>query len=89
MTDVILIGAPIDHGQRRAGCVMGPAAYRVAGLAGAVRELGHAVQDWGDVALPELSAATCPNPAVRGAGDVLPRLRCGRIRGRSNPLCNL
>jgi arginase len=57
MPNVILIGAPIDDGQRRAGCVMGPAAYRVAGLAGAVRELGHAVQDWGDVAPPEPTAA--------------------------------
>lgn len=71
MTSVILIGAPIDDGQRRAGCVMGPAAYRVAGLAAAVRELGHAVQDWGDVALPDLTAATCPNPAVHALPEVL------------------
>jgi arginase len=33
MPKTILIGAPIDTGQKRAGCLMGPAAYRVAGIA--------------------------------------------------------
>ena len=41
MPNCILIGAPIDEGQRRPGCVMGPAAYRVAGIAAAISELGH------------------------------------------------
>ena len=71
MPNVILIGAPIDDGQRRAGCVMGPAAYRVAGIEAAIRELGHAVEDWGDVSLPELTPATCPNPAVHHLSEVL------------------
>lgn len=71
MTQVILIGAPIDEGQRVPGCVMGPAAYRVAGIAGAIRELGHGVIDWGDVALPHLSPATCPNPLVHSLPQVL------------------
>ena len=71
MPNVILIGAPIDDGQRRAGCVMGPAAYRVAGIAGAIRELGHAVQDWGDVALPKVTPVACPNPAVHALAEVL------------------
>lgn len=71
MTQVILIGAPIDEGQRVPGCVMGPAAYRVAGIAGAIRELGHGVTDWGDVALPDLPSATCPNPVVHSLPQVL------------------
>ena len=71
MSRTILIGAPIDDGQRRAGCVMGPAAYRVAGIGAAIRDLGHGVEDWGDVALPELAAATCPNPAVHSLAEVL------------------
>lgn len=66
-----LIGAPIDAGQRRAGCVMGPQAYRVAGLAQAIAELGHGVQDWGDLALPLLEPATCPNPAVHSLPEIL------------------
>jgi arginase len=71
MPNTILIGAPIDEGQRRAGCVMGPTAYRVAGLASAIADLGHGVQDWGDVALPALREATCPNAAVHSLPEVL------------------
>ena len=44
----ILIGAPVESGQRVPGCVMGPAAYRVAGLGSTLEELGHRVADWGD-----------------------------------------
>ncbi len=64
MTRTILIGAPVDSGQRRPGCLMGPAAYRVAGLARAIADLGHGVEDQGDVPLPPLRAVTPANPAV-------------------------
>ena len=60
----ILIGAPIDTGQKREGCLMGPAAYRGAGLARSLEDLGHPVIDKGDVALPSLAPADCANPAV-------------------------
>jgi len=64
MSRISLVGAPIDSGQRRRGCLMGPAAYRVAGIERVLAELGHAVTDLGDVALAELPQAECPNPAV-------------------------
>ncbi|SEM79732.1 arginase [Gemmobacter aquatilis] len=64
MTQTILIGAPVDSGQRRPGCLMGPAAYRVAGLARMIADLGHGVTDWGDVAPVTVAPAHCPNPAV-------------------------
>lgn len=64
MTQVSLIGAPIDSGQRRRGCLMGPAAYRVAGLATTLAELGHGVHDRGDLVAGALPQAECPNPAV-------------------------
>lgn len=48
--DITLIGAPLDCGKQRAGCLMGPDAYRTAGLPEALRELGHIVQDAGNVA---------------------------------------
>ncbi|MBI1217795.1 MAG: arginase [Rhodobacteraceae bacterium] len=67
----ILIGAPIDSGQKRAGCLMGPAAYRTAGIAAAITELGHRVVDRGDVALPALTAATSPNPAVHSLPETV------------------
>ncbi len=71
MTHCILIGAPIDSGQHRPGCLMGPAAYRVAGLAQAIRDLGHSVEDRGDVALPRLEEAHCPNPAVHSLAETI------------------
>ena len=45
----LLIGAPVDSGKRRAGCLMGPDAYRTAGLDVALRDLGHKVEDWGNL----------------------------------------
>ncbi|MEF3046582.1 arginase [Pseudotabrizicola sp. L79] len=71
MPRTILIGAPIDTGQRRPGCLMGPSAYRVAGLAQAIADLGHPVSDWGDLSLPVLDQVTCPNPAVHGLAETL------------------
>ena len=45
----LLIGAPVDSGKRRAGCLMGPDAYRTAGLSEALSGLGHAVADLGNL----------------------------------------
>ncbi|WP_422028061.1 arginase [Roseovarius sp.] len=45
----ILIGAPVDSGKARRGCLMGPDAYRVAGLTEALEGLGHRVQDAGNL----------------------------------------
>jgi len=49
----ILIGAPVDSGKARRGCVMGPDAYRVAGITEALEDLGYQVRD--------LAAATAPD----------------------------
>jgi arginase len=49
MSRIILIGAPVDSGKRRPGCLMGPDAYRTAGLAQALRDLGHQVEDMGNL----------------------------------------
>ncbi|MEM7321263.1 MAG: arginase family protein, partial [Pseudomonadota bacterium] len=45
----VLIGAPVDSGKRREGCLMGPDAYRTAGLAQALGDLGHKVDDMGNL----------------------------------------
>lgn len=47
--NIHLIGAPLDCGKRRQGCLMGPDAYRTAGLGDALRDLGHTVTDQGNV----------------------------------------
>lgn len=46
---VTLIGVPLEEGSGRGGCAMGPAAYRIAGIATALQELGYAVEDRGDL----------------------------------------
>jgi len=48
--NIVLVGAPLDCGKARKGCLMGPDAYRTAGLMHALRDLGHTVTDRGDVA---------------------------------------
>ena len=55
---LILIGAPVDCGKRRRGCLMGPDAFRTAGIAEAITGLGHSVTDIGN-----LTPDTHPLPA--------------------------
>ncbi|MGJ5618978.1 arginase [Sulfitobacter sp. MF3-043] len=56
----ILVGAPMDSGKLRKGCLMGPDAYRTAGLADALRGLGHTVTDQGNVAPAPFAAKEHP-----------------------------
>ncbi len=64
MTHVILIGAPVDCGKRRRGCLMGPDAYRVARLPETVTNLGHTVEDIGNLAPAKVDAGAPSNPVV-------------------------
>ncbi|NIY73993.1 arginase, partial [Marivivens donghaensis] len=64
MTHVILIGAPVDCGKRRRGCLMGPDAYRVARLPETVTNLGHTVEDIGNLAPAKVDAGAPNNPVV-------------------------
>jgi arginase len=57
-----LIGAPVEEGAGRRGCVMGSAALRVAGLEATLTSLGYSVADRGDV-------VPVSDPAVRLAGE--------------------
>ena len=62
----VLIGVPLESGQRYGGCLMGPAAYRTAGIAAMLADLGHLVIDEGDVAMAPLRPLTHANPLVHG-----------------------
>ncbi len=64
MKNCILVGAPVETGASQAGCLMGPASYRTAGLGPLIQSLGHKVRDWGDVA-PVIG--TLPKGAMQGA----------------------
>ena len=50
MTKILLLGAPMDSGKRTQGCLMGPDAYRIAGLPRVLSDLGHEVRDLGNLA---------------------------------------
>ncbi len=49
MTNINLVGVPMEEGAGRRGCVMGPDAYRTAGLLEELSDLGHDVADLGNV----------------------------------------
>lgn len=66
---VILIGAPVDCGKRRRGCLMGPDAYRTAGLAEAITALGHRCTDWGNLAPAQVDVAPARNPLVHALAE--------------------
>lgn len=71
MTHCILIGAPVDEGQKRPGCLMGPAAYRTAGLAETLSALGHSTEDRGDITPAPPGPETCTNPAVHHLPQII------------------
>ena len=50
---VTVVGIPMDLGQARRGVDMGPSALRYAGLAERLRRLGYAVDDRGNIEIPE------------------------------------
>ncbi|HYL09349.1 MAG TPA: arginase [Candidatus Acidoferrales bacterium] len=50
---VRIIGVPMDLGQSRRGVDMGPSALRVAGLQARIKQLGHQVEDVGNIAVKQ------------------------------------
>lgn len=68
---IVLLGLPIQSGTQVRGCAMGPASLRTAGLADALRELGHSVEDAGDVAIAAQPDRTREVAAWTKAGDAM------------------
>lgn len=68
---VSLIGVPVQAGTQQAGCLMGPAALRTAGIATTLDDLGCRVIDHGDV-VPAFGAADPVDsvPSLRRLGEV-------------------
>ena len=67
---VRIVGAPVEDGAGRLGCEMGPKALRVADLGATLRDLGHEVEDLGNVARGALPAVTHANPALKNLPEV-------------------
>ncbi len=65
-----LVGIPVQDGAGRMGCEMGPSALRTAGLAEAVRGLGFALHDRGDLRPGPAPAISHPNPAIRRLPEI-------------------
>ena len=66
-----LIGVPLQEGASRLGCEMGPSALRVAGLAGALGELGHHVSDLGNLQPAVPPAVPHENEAVHHLSEIV------------------
>lgn len=58
---IVLLGAPVDSGKRGVGCIMGPDAYRCAGLGRALTDLGHRVTDLGDATPDAVDESALPD----------------------------
>ena len=65
-----ILGVPVQEGLSQAGCVMGPDAYRTAGLIAALCDLGHDVEDRGNLQRPQPLAVAHPNAALKNLGTV-------------------
>jgi arginase len=61
MPDIAILGIPMDLGAGRRGVDMGPSALRLARLAASLREIGHRVEDLGNVNVPVPEALPEPS----------------------------
>jgi arginase len=66
----ILIGAPVEAGTGRRGAEMGAAAFRAAGLAETLRDLGLAVEERAAVSIGPVSPRAHPNGAIRDLASI-------------------
>ncbi|HKP28668.1 MAG TPA: arginase [Gemmatimonadales bacterium] len=76
MATIRLIGVPLDLGQSRRGVDMGPSALRIASLAPRLADLGHTIEQRGNLEIPDRDSL----PA-HGALDLLPPIAevCSRL----------
>ncbi|GHA55862.1 arginase [Amylibacter ulvae] len=70
MQHCILLGAPVQEGASQRGCAMGPEALRTAKLAEALMELGHTVEDRGDVSPRVVPVVPHDNKAIHNLDEV-------------------
>jgi arginase len=67
---IALLGVPIEIGASQAGTLMGPSALRTAGIARVLEQLGHVVEDHGDMARPAIAATDTPPANARYYDEV-------------------
>lgn len=81
MARIRIIGVPLDLGASRRGVDMGPSALRIAQLEAKLEELGHEVEDEGNVPVPEREVL----PGISSALGLLPAIAevCGDLSRRT------
>lgn len=67
----VLIGAGLDCGKRRRGCVMGPDAYRVAGIVEMLTQLGWSVKDKGNLTTGLPASPPAPPGQIHALGETI------------------
>lgn len=69
--NIRIIGAPSDFGQGRRGVDMGPSAIRYAGLQEKLAQLGHQVEDLGNIPVPQPEMHHVTNTNLKYLNEVL------------------
>ena len=64
-----LVGAPLQIGAGQLGCEMGPSALRIAGLKSSLTDLGHDVEDLGNLQPRAFDERPHPNANVHHLGE--------------------
>ena len=64
-----ITGIPLQSGTYTRGCLMGPDAFRTAGLQETLASLGHQVTDLGNVKRPDARELDHPNAALHSLGE--------------------
>jgi arginase len=67
---IAIVGVPIDIGASQPGAIMGPVALRTAGIVESLRELGHDVEDRGDLPVPAPVALEATDTKARNLAQI-------------------
>jgi arginase len=67
----IILGVPVQDGAGRLGCDMGPRAFHAAGLSGALQDLGHGVEDRGEIVRGPLRDLCHANTAIKRLPEIV------------------
>ncbi len=66
-----LLGAPTQDGASQQGCLMGPDAFRTAGIVQTLQELGHEVTDLGNLKPNPMPITPHNNPAIHDLDGIV------------------
>lgn len=69
--DCCLIGIPVQAGTNIDGCLMGPDAFRTAGLSSTLEALGHSVFDYGNLSARKSSVKKHSNEAIHHLDEIV------------------